>query len=354
MRKAALILLIATTMLTLNAASIRVLSRGDAVLTSNDVRFSFSHNPAFLSARDYSVNIPINARIYNISGLLENDLVKDISDLSSMDRERMISSLLDLLREFNGTMPLLGLDEDISFTVGGFGLDVSLKESVITSGGSVGTTLSAAVEGAVTAGFGFKYERDDYLISLGITPKLSYSIYTSPVGIDTAVGILLDNSLFDNVEIYQGIGFSADIGAYAAFPYNFKAALVLRDIGSRIMVSDTGGRTELENRPLRLDAALGWSGQWGIISLDLEMGLRGLDNIKDDVDLMKSFNAGMRLGITDFIAINAGINGGYPSCGLELNIFFIDLMVAYYYQDYGVTYGLSPRDVVAFELALSF
>ena len=198
MRKAALILLIAITMLTLNAASIRALSRGDAVLTSNDVRFSFSHNPAFLSARDYSVNIPINARIYNISGLLENDLVKDISDLSSMDRERMISSLLDLLREFNGTMPLLGLDEDISFTVGGFGLDVSLKESVITSGGSVGTTLSAAVEGAVAAGFGFKYERDDYLISLGITPKLSYSIYTSPVGIDTAVGILLDNSLFDN------------------------------------------------------------------------------------------------------------------------------------------------------------
>ena len=169
MRKAALILLIATTMLTLNAASIRALSRGDAVLTSNDVRFSFSHNPAFLSARDYSVNIPINARIYNISGLLENDLVKDISDLSSMDRERMISSLLDLLREFNGTMPLLGLDEDISFTAGGFGLDVSLKESVITSGGSVGRARNESLEGAGGGGCGLKYERGKKVICHGST-----------------------------------------------------------------------------------------------------------------------------------------------------------------------------------------
>ena len=283
--------------------------------------------------------MPIGANVYNVTGLLNSELVKDLKDLSSMDEEKMVNSLLDILREFNGTMPLLKLNENISFTVGGFGLGAALKECVITTGGSVGTTLSAAMEAELASGFSWHYDGDGYYLSFGVSPKLSYTLYTSPLGIETAVAILLDNSLFNNIELYHQIGFGVDIGAYASVPHNLRFALVLRDIGKK---------------PLSLDAAIGWKDKWGIITLELEAGMRGINNIRDKVDLMKSFNAGMQLSITDFIALNAGINGGYPSFGIEFDIFFLVLMFAYYYQDYGVIYGLAPRDVLALEMAISF
>ena len=339
----------------LNAtSSLSALSRGDAVLTSNEVNYAFFHNPAFLTSKNFSFLLPVNAQIYNISGLISNDLIANITAISSMDEESMVNGLLSLLREFSGTMPLLSMDESLSFTVKGFGLNLALREEVITTGGSVATTLSACIEGELSAGFGFDIPLDEYHISLGMTPKLLYRVYTSPVGIETAVDFMLDSSLSEAVTVYEALALSMDIGAYVSFPLGFSSALVLRNIGSDYEAAGTDGSVEELENPFAIDTAIGWSGKWSFISLQLELGLRGWNNIRDTIDLMRSFNAGMSLGLTDFVSINAGISGGYPSLGLELDIFCIDLIIAYYWQDYGINYGLNPRDIIALEVAIAF
>lgn len=340
MRRFLVLLMLIMMVLPASSSSLRARARSNAVLTSNDVYFSFSHNPAFLSAKDYSVSLPISARVNNVSTLLKSDLINDIKDLSSMDEQRMMASLLDLLRDFNGTMPLLTLSESISFTKNGFGMSLRVEQEVITDGGSVGASLSAAIKGEMATGIGFSYDWKDYYLALGIAPKFSFRLSTSPVGIDTAVAIMLDNSLFDNVEIYQEIALSADAGLYASFPYGFKASLVLRDLGYAI------------DGTASLDLATGWGNKWGIISLDTEIGLKDVTHLRTNVDLMRSFNASVSLSITDFITFDAGLSGGYPSLGIEADIFFINLTLAYYFEDYGIVYGLSPRDTFAIEISL--
>ena len=337
------------------SSSLSAVSRGGAVLTSNEINYAFSHNPAFLTSKGFSLILPVNASLYNISGLLDNDLISNIQDIYSMDEERMANGLLSLLREFSGRMPLLSLDESLSFTAGGFGLNLRLQEGVITEGGSVGTMLSAYLEGEISSGLGFDIPfGEDYSLSFGIVPKILYRLYLDPVGIETAVDILLDSSLTEALKVHQGIAVAADIGAYASFPIGFSGALVLRNIGSGYETYGSGGEKEYIENPFEIDTAIGWKGKWSIISLQLELGLRGLKTIRDSIDLMKSFNAGLSLEITDFVDINAGVSGGYPAFGIELDIFCVDFIIAYYWQDYGISYGLNPRDIIALEIAIAF
>ena len=347
MKKIISLLIISFIAIPLFSSSISAISRADAVLTSNDTKYAFSHNPAFLAAKDYSISIPVNARLYNAKALLSNDIIRHINDLGSEDEEKVLNSLLDILREFNSTMPLMRLSERLSFSVGGFGMNLSLKEEVVTSGGSVGTTLSASILAELSSAFAFQCDWDEYSLEIGVKPKLLYSVATSPVGIDTAVGILIDNSIADNVSLNRSMAVALDAGAYASFPHGLRAAIVLRDIG---FTADEG----FPSKSFSFDTALGYGVSWSFLSLDLEAGLRDITGVRTSVDLMRAFNAGLSIGITDFITINAGINGGYPSFGAGLDLFFINIAVAYYYQDYGVVYGLCPRDVLALEVSLSF
>ena len=75
MRRFLVLLMIIMMVLPASSSSLRARARSNAVLTSNDVYFSFSHNPAFLSAKDYSVSLPISARVNNVSTLLKSDLI---------------------------------------------------------------------------------------------------------------------------------------------------------------------------------------------------------------------------------------------------------------------------------------
>ena len=103
MRKklSALLIIIAASAACLSAISLDAEARGNAVLTSEDVSYAFTHNPAFLSSSGFSLELPLTARLFNASGVLSNDLVENISDIASMDEERMVSGILDLLREFS-------------------------------------------------------------------------------------------------------------------------------------------------------------------------------------------------------------------------------------------------------------
>ncbi len=125
MRKVWLIILLLIPAM-LGAADTRSMAMGDARLTAYDTDYAFTHNPAALSASGFSLRLPVDASLYNFTPIASNDLIAHIQDLASMDRQRMVNSLLDILRSFNGQMPFIDLDEGLSLTAGGFGVDLRL------------------------------------------------------------------------------------------------------------------------------------------------------------------------------------------------------------------------------------
>ena len=351
----AVLLILAASAACLFAISLDAEARGNAVLTSGDVSYAFSHNPAFLASSGFSLELPLTARLFNASGVLSNDLVENISDIASMDEERMVSGILDLLREFSGTMPLLSIEERISLTAFGMGASISASERVITTGGSVGLNLSLALNGTLSAGFAHKFGFEDgWSLSAGAILNLDYMIYTSPAGVETVVGIMLDPDGSGGFSIYSGHAVSADIGVNVTYPLGFSTAFVVRNLGSGYHMNDDEGNSFILPNPVEIDTAAGWSGQWSFFALDLEIGMRGWNRIRSYPDLLESLNAGASLAITKFIDINLGIDGGYPACGVTLDFLCFEIAAAYYWQDFGVVYGLAPRDVLSLEIALSF
>ena len=350
-----LIIFLICAMTCLNAVSIDARARGNAVLTSEDVSYAFSHNPAFLASSDFSLEIPLSARLYNASGILKNDFISNLSDIASMDQERMVSGILDLLREFSGTMPLVSIEERIALTLFGMGASISASERVITTGGSVATNLSLDLRGTLSAGFAHKFDFDDgWSLAAGAILNLDYMIYTSPAGVETVVGIMLDPDGSGGFSIYSGHAVSADIGVNVTYPLGFSTAFVVRNLGSGYHMNDGEGNSFILSNPVEIDTAAGWSGQWSFFSFDLEIGMRGWNRIRSYPDLLESLNAGASLAITKFIDINLGIDGGYPACGLTLDFLCFEIAAAYYWQDFGIVYGLAPRDVLSLEIALSF
>ena len=351
----AVLLILAASAACLFAISLDAEARGNAVLTSGDVSYAFSHNPAFLASSGFSFELPLTARLFNASGVLSNDLVENISDIASMDEERMVSGILDLLREFSGTMPLLSIEERISLTAFGMGASISASERVITTGGSVGLNLSLALNGTLSAGFAHKFGFEDgWSLSAGAILNLDYMIYTSPAGVETVVGIMLDPDGSGGFIIYSGHAVSADIGVNVNCPLGFSTAFVVRNLGSGYHMNDDEGNSFILPNPVEIDTAAGWSGQWSFFALDLEIGMRSWNRIRSYPDLLESLNAGASLAITKFIDINLGIDGGYPACGVTLDFLCFEIAAAYYWQDFGVVYGLAPRDVLSLEIALSF
>lgn len=353
MRKVWLIILLLIPAM-LGGADTRAMAMGDARLTAFDTDYAFTHNPAALSANGFSLRLPVDASLYNFTPIASNDLIAHIQDLASMDRQRMVNSLLDILRSFNGQMPFIDLDEGLSLTAGGFGVDLRLWQGLLTNGGSVGTQLILTAGGQASYGLGRTIDFDTWSLSIGMAQKFSYAFESQSVGAETVVGLMLDERQLDELDYSVTSSISLDLGMLAQLPLGFKAALVMRDVGGWTETKDRTGDRHSEAMDFSIDTALGWCGQWSFLSLELEAGLRDITSLVDAVAWMKSFNAGARLGLTRFIDIYAGLNGGYPSLGLAFDILCFDLAVGWWWEDYGIDYGLAPRDVISLEFALSF
>lgn len=326
-----------------SASSIKALGRGGAVITSPDASYAFSYNPASVGYDEYSFDFPISVGLNNASSLFSNNFIRNIFTLSSLSKEDMANSILSILRDFYSRMPLLQINEELSFSVNGFGLSLALDEGIIVDNGSLSTSVSGYIDTTLSSAVGLKKDfGNDYGIALGFSPKLKYRIYTNDLSVETLVEMMNENNISNVIAISDDMMFSFDAGLIANFPYSISLAAAIRDISPD------------PDEKIKVDAAISWRENFSIVSLDIELGLRAVNLIRDEVDLYRSLNAGLSVGITDFITLMAGLSSGYPSFGLSLDIFFFEINAAYYYRDFGSVYGINARDTLAIEIALSF
>ena len=333
------------------ASSISALAQGGAVLTARESRYAFDYNIANLSAQDWVIELPVSASIYNASTLADKLLPID-----TIDSNALIETATDLLYSLNGEIPLVTADESLLLAFKGLGLYATMQERIKTIDGSANLKLRAEVESKVALGFAhtFNFGRN-FSLSAGLAASLNATAKTNNIG---AADLMSDDfDIYSALDISIGVGVSLDFGLLAELPGGFSLAVTADDINvsapfSGISLSDNW--SWIEEQEWAMNMAVGWSGRFSIFSLRLEAGLRDVLSLENEVDLMKSFNAGMALGITKFLNLYAGLNGGYPSLGLEFDILCFTIGAAWYYQDFGEIYGLNPRDVLTIEISLSF
>lgn len=329
-------------------------TRGGAILATGDVRHAFMGNPALLGSGAWSLNLPISLSLNNASEILTSDLVANLSDLASGDEERMVNAVIDFLRAFSGDMPFATLNEGLSFTAGGFGVALHAAESVLTSGGSVGTDLTAALDLLLSAGWGRRAQiAEGWALSAGITWNWRWKLLAGPYGAETAVEILTNPSAISSLPLMTGAALSTDVGLLVEMPLGFRAAAVFRDIGPGYEMTGQGAPYSISFEPA-IDLALGWQRKWWFMSLALEAGMRGVNNIRTGTDAMRAFNCGASLGFSGDIFLNAGIDGGYPAFGILLDLLCFEIDAAWRWRNWSELWGLNPRDELAISLALGF
>ena len=377
------------------ATNIWSLSMGGAGLGMKGYSESFLKNPANLPGAGFQLSIPgVTITGHNIRKMLESSM---IDDFASGDSSRMMSGGLEFLSLFEqGYGDFLTTDITLlSMNVGGLGFALQAQERLMTfkdGYGYANINLIAQLTTAATIGFGYKIPIiDKWLdIDLGINAQFIYKGYLEGLSGDSIMNDALGGD-FDVSSMFLGnralmVGWSLPItiGANVNGPWGFSLSMVGRNINSKQYMTaftslddwalqnfgqsisgDSGsppatiGDFEIAGQPT-FDLGFTWSKNFGnnllhpTISFDfVDFGqMAG----KSGDDLTRAFWSTTRLGasvrVLNIFDLRYGLNKGYHSIGVGLDLFVFHLDVAYYTKEYGSTLGKRPIDALSLRIGL--
>jgi len=175
----------------------------------------------------------------------------------------------------------------------------------------------------------------------------------------------------------HGVGLAIDLGLIAKMG-SFRLGLSFRDLGSTPIIYKTSsfetvrsylgtnlvfpeGNAVSDNYliPMTVNAGVAFSPVWGNSgsALDLVVHTEIRDLVaffEGEGDVLTHLHVGAELGLWDRIALRGGLNQGYATFGLGLELKFVELDLAYFTRELGDSYGAIPSSGFAVELALRF
>lgn len=332
MRKAFLITVLLALSISLPAGPLDAGSRAGAVLTVPEAEYGFDYNPALLAySGGLMFSLPVGIRLGHPSDLVQSGLLSNIGDTDALTE-----SALEYLRSFSGQMEALGASESLGLVIHGFGLQMSFDQRLETESGSIAINFIPILEADFTIGIGHRWDFENWTLATGLSVRKSILFETSPIGVHSVTGFILDPSSWGAVESRRLEESALCLGLHASLPAGFLAA-------STLSWSDAG---------FLASSAIGWQGSISILSLSLELGLENWNRVASLEDFLRSINAGATLGLTSHLAISAGLDSGLPSAGIRLSLSVFRLSLAWLWHDYGVIRGLAPRDSLELEVSI--
>ena len=368
--------------------SARVMAMGGAGLAVQNNADSLYLNPASLGAKGLVFNIPnIAVTLYNIKSYNDDGLLDSIIDDPSgfFDSDEIIDNALDLInsKAFSfGRNKLATIDAGVGFKAGRFALalDTQVNLNVYNkSGDPQNSEIIPQVDVAFTTGLGFRFLRDEAInfdvgVSLGLnlrafTESISFSTLAdaADAGIDslmtnhmTAIGWALPLSLGVNVNFPFGFSISAVASNINIINggYNYKQTDFdkIKDDPMGEIFSAIGADEFTAKSDMNLALGVGWApdlGGWEWLA-DPTVAIDFVDLIGlfDDFSL-NSFLARLKMGaeikLFKVLELRGGLNGGYVSLGLGVDLFkVIHLEASYYWNEFGENLG--DKDVDAFTI----
>ena len=314
---------------------------------------SFFTNASFLGLYDsFSITIPqVDLSLYQARDILSSP----ISEIFQGDIEAILATLSNL----NGTFPLVLSNQGINTIFKHFALSIDARESIYSTGQSFASGFIPSLQTTLTLGYGRCFEINDTLdIAFGFTEHISGVFYSSEISAESLSELLKGDSSalsFSSsswaLSTDAALSFFLDNGLSFAFCFN--------GISNGInYINIITGEQSHSYTHSNITLSSSWSKN---ITRAIELALAydivdiiGLFSSPSFESVLYHSNLGASISFYDIVTLATGLNGGYPSFALELDIFFIRLGILYRYQEFGSMVGINPKDQLSISLSLAF
>ena len=329
---------------------------------------TFYVNPAALASKRLQISAPsVQLTAYHLY-----DAVKGGGDLFSL------GSLVNMASGIQeGYGRLLDLDAAMSFTVGGFGLGINTTFGVNTfaDNGRYGlqSDLFGELRAAISLGYGYRFELPmDFSIDVGAMVRFSYLAFTDVFSAE----LLSDMDNFDISQQYVMAGFAIpfDIGINVNMPYGFSFGLVSRNMNGRYYMTQHAGFEAFGSDPFggkaddsmrfsfdtdwSLDAGLGWHADTWYLSPGLAVDFVDIVGFAEDEatwkGLLDHLKIGAELRVLSFLELRGGLNQGYWTAGVSLDLYAVRVDASYFWQNYGTVPGGQGMDGFSVRVNIGF
>ncbi|MDX9828279.1 MAG: hypothetical protein RBT73_11105 [Spirochaetia bacterium] len=332
---------------------------------------TFFGNPAGFGTKKGELTIAdINTWVY-VKPTQEN--IKAAQEIMGGDDSGMLTTIEKLVVENGfGAGAALGL----GWAGKGFGLGLTMVTDEIATGSTLlGAKLISQTQGNLTVGLAFPFRLGPVAFSIGADARAFYKLNSDPASgwpFNTIITDIVVNNkdpmeTIENLDVLGGYGFAFDAGATIGLG-PFMIGAMVRDLGlemnmERAKVGDVinsgeipmDGTVAYQLKPI-ITAGLGFKLDLGLIApsayveADDPIALigEGFDSIWGNL------HAGAELRLLRFLALRAGLNQGYLSLGVGLNILFLKVDAALFTEEVGVNPGDFGRTGIAIQAAIRF
>ena len=374
--------------------STRVLGMGGAGLGISGYYDSFMMNPANLGEGGVKVSLPaVTVTVYNPKAILESGMIEDFQEGTD---EAMLSGaqkFLNTIKKDYGDV--VTTDASVVLTLGSFGLALEAQERLMsykTSSDMTSTNLIAQVTTAATAGLGFRLDLvPDYLsLDLGVSGKAIYKAYFAAQSASSITDLISDENadpadkFLNKVPLIAGYSFPVNAGVNLNLPLGFTISAVARNFNGTYYMSSyeslNSWSEDVLGKPIKepvtssgtfisdtyefdsgwnLNAGFTWAPKVGslfkpIIAVDVldVMAMSGLEGEALKRAFFEQTRLGASLRVLSFLDVRYGLNKGYQSFGVGVDLLIFHIDAAYYQLEYGQDIGDKPIDALSVRFSL--
>ena len=333
--------------------SLRFSAMGESGIAIPKREEAFFINPAGLADdRSFYLSLPsINLSLYQVKDIFTSPLASAFKG--------DIDSILEIAGLLNGNSPLLYSDQSIKTSFSGFGASMDIEEVLYSTGQSFGSGFIPAIKSSLSLGYGHSWElNEDYNLSLGFMEHVTGMWYSTEISAESVVDLLKGDPSALSL-ISSGWNLSTDIGAILSMPLGFSFGISFNDIGSgTTLVNQSTGESERIYSDSLISLGFAWEHTFkGNIRIAFASDFIDLIDYFSQptfANLLYHMNLGAELNLSKWVSLYTGLNGGYPSFGLEVQLLWLRLGALYRYQESGYEVGLNPKDQLEISLALVF
>ena len=364
---------------------------------------SFFTNPAALSSRGFGISFPsVTVTVYNLEKLVNDPEAVDIFNkiingrAESGDYANMATKVLKNLG--TGRNVVAKIDTGLAVKLGmmGFGTNVQVKFHGLNKGTSFAAQkVIPEVNAAQTIALGLKViDTDSLSLSVGASVHGVYKAYYKEIGAETLVNLIggdkeaAKNLMLWDTPVMGGYAIPFDLGVTLGLfndvlnisatanningKYHMKSFSGMGDLINSISSNTMkpGSHEHVTKDSLSFEISTPWTLNFGVafapavpvlnpvVTADLVDMLDLCRRIGSSdfrwSDLLLHLNAGAEFGLFDVLTVRGGINRGYLSVGAGLNLVFMQIDLAYGWQEMGNQLGDKPVDSLTIKFSLGY
>ena len=352
---------------------------GGAGLAINDGLDSLFYNPSILGQGKVRFSIPaVTVTVNHVYDLLKKgeDGTSALDKVQAAVKEGLTDNVSDLIPVVSsligtGKSKIASAEASVGMLANVFGLAMNVNDTVRSFDGTVFDDLKISA----VMGFGFGIGSDDVRLNLGFTGKLNVNAFSKRISVSDAMSF--NEETINRLPFAIGYGIPFDAGVTFKF-HSLKATATLTDINlfglgeykyHMILVEDvtnrlntidaiSGEATKIRENSvyqftpkMKLNAGIAFDTE-SSTGIKLAVDVVDILSIPDALDagystkgvILGHTKIGAEFSLLNFLKVRGGLNSGYFTLGGSVNLGFITIDAAYFWEELGVVAGEKGLD----------